>query len=184
MISSPPTDTETVTIKQEFDQFLLAYPPPCQEDRSQLQELIDSREASFINETATFAYNRVIEVTERFEHHMKVLNEILAEMREKERRIHDTLTQNGEDYVDSGSSAVQLKDEDTSEEVFVKPKVALEPLRLEDEEEEAKRDKHGDRAKSLEMDIFDALKMLEDAADKAERTNSQSSEYMCMYVVC
>jgi len=77
-------------IKHEFDQFLTECPPPIEENLQQLTDLTDSIENVWTKENAVFAYNRVLEIKERFQYYYKILEEQIAEKKELERREEES----------------------------------------------------------------------------------------------
>ena len=83
MITSNPADMDSEQVKQELDQFLSSYPPPTDRDIQQLHELTERMESQWMKENALFAYNRVVEVKERFRYYSNVLEEVMEERRQK-----------------------------------------------------------------------------------------------------
>ena len=67
--------------KRDLDHFLTSYPPPTDQDLQHLLELIEQVGAQWIKDNALFAYNRVVEVKERFRYYSKMLNDAIERRR-------------------------------------------------------------------------------------------------------
>ena len=86
IITITPADIDPENTKQEFDQFLTDFPPPSKKTLQQMLDLMESTENHWIKDNALFAYNRVLEITERFHYYQRALEAMIAERREEERQ--------------------------------------------------------------------------------------------------
>ena len=68
-------------MKKDFDEFLQNYPAPTDEELHQLQELTEAIGNTWIKGNAEFAYNRVMEVSAKFQHYTKLLESVTEERR-------------------------------------------------------------------------------------------------------
>ena len=62
----------------EIDKFLDENPPPSAENQQTLTELADTTENMWAKQNALFAYNRVMEISERFSYHSQILENMVA----------------------------------------------------------------------------------------------------------
>ena len=76
--SSNQPHKQLLNIKEQLQQFLLRYPPPNDKVIEELHQLTENLEDSqWLKGNATFAYQRVMEVKERFSYYTKLLDEQL-----------------------------------------------------------------------------------------------------------
>ena len=90
LLSVSLVNTDPEYIKHEFDQFLTECPPPSEDNLQQLTDLTDSIENVWTKENAVFAYNRVLEIKERFQYYYKILEEQIVEKKELERKEEES----------------------------------------------------------------------------------------------
>lgn len=81
LFSTDPRNMDVERVKKDFDQFLQNYPAPTEEELHQLQELTEAIGNAWIKGNAEFAYNRVMEVSAKFQHYTKLLDGIMEEKR-------------------------------------------------------------------------------------------------------
>jgi hypothetical protein len=81
LLSVDPRNMDVERVKKDFDQFLQSYPAPTDEELHQLQELTEAIGNTWIKGNAEFAYNRVMEVSAKFQHYTKLLESIMEEKR-------------------------------------------------------------------------------------------------------
>ena len=81
LLSIDPRNMDVERVKKDFDQFLQNYPAPTDEELHQLQELTEAIGNAWIKGNAEFAYNRVMEVSAKFQHYTKLLDSIMEEKR-------------------------------------------------------------------------------------------------------
>ena len=85
-MSANPLEIDPDFTQAEFAQFLDDCPGPSEEDVQQLMELSEESESHWTKENAIFAYNRVLEIAERFRYYQRALEEMVADKRERERQ--------------------------------------------------------------------------------------------------
>ena len=85
LLSIDPRNMDVERVKKDFDQFLQNYPAPTDEELHQLQELTEAMGNAWIKGNAEFAYNRVMEVSAKFQHYTKLLESITEERRRQSR---------------------------------------------------------------------------------------------------
>ena len=81
LLSIDPKNMDVERVKKDFDTFLQNYPAPTDEELHQLQELTEAIGNAWIKGNAEFAYNRVIEVSAKFQHYTKLMDGIMEEKR-------------------------------------------------------------------------------------------------------
>ena len=81
LLSIDPRNMDVERVKKDFDQFLQNYPAPTEEELHQLQELTEAIGNTWIKGNAEFAYNRVMEVSAKFQHYTKLLDSVMEEKR-------------------------------------------------------------------------------------------------------
>ncbi len=81
LLSVDPRNMDVERVKKDFDQFLQNYPAPTDEELHQLQELTEAIGNTWIKGNAEFAYNRVMEVSAKFQHYTELLERIMEEKR-------------------------------------------------------------------------------------------------------
>lgn len=91
LLSSQPEEADCEQLRMEVEEFLSTYPPPSDQDVQTLHELTDAIESQWIKDNALFAYNRVVEVKERFHYYRSHLEELHAQ-----RQRQDTVQQDQE----------------------------------------------------------------------------------------
>ena len=79
-----PADIEADFVKAEFDQFLLDYPPPSDEDLHILLELSEREDGHLVKENSRVAYKRVLEIIERFHFYIRVLDDWIQEKADRD----------------------------------------------------------------------------------------------------
>ncbi len=84
MLTSNHDSLNSEAVKAELDRFLASYPPPTDQEVQLLHELTEAVENQWIKENAVFAYNRVVEVKERFKYHHKMLEELISGRKQEE----------------------------------------------------------------------------------------------------
>lgn len=62
----------------DIDKFLDENPPPSAENQQTLMELTETTENLWAKQNALFAYNRVMEISERFSYHSQILENMVA----------------------------------------------------------------------------------------------------------
>lgn len=78
LLNGGSNNTNSHKIKQELEHFLASYPPPTEEDVTELHQLTENMEDNqWIKNNATFAYHRVLEVKERFSYYTRLLEQHL-----------------------------------------------------------------------------------------------------------
>ena len=85
-MSANPLEIDPDFTKAEFDQFLDDYPGPSEEDLQQLLDLSEESESHWTKENALFAYNRVLEIADRFRYYQTALEGMVVDKRERERQ--------------------------------------------------------------------------------------------------
>ena len=204
LLAANPAGLDAEHIKQEFDQFLTEYPPPSQNDLQQLTELTESIESVWIKENAVFAYNRVLEIKERFQYYYKILEEQIAEKKEEERKAEEKRkelmvkeSRKVVEAVDSLLTKVSGDGEGESDNVFPETQEVMvgmghttpDPVELPDGDskpEPVKTDSQG----SLRYDagIDEALRLLESTAQSmlSQQATTPSSKRVssCLLVAC
>ena len=103
LLTVDPRNMDVERVKKDFDQFLQNYPAPTDEELRQLQELTEAIGNTWIKGNAEFAYNRVMEVSAKFQHYSKLLDSIMEEKRRQsqeakllQREETDSATTDGE----------------------------------------------------------------------------------------
>ncbi len=86
IITTSPDIIDPEVVKQEFDQFLMEYPAPTQEDLRELLDLMESTESVWSRDNAAFAHNRVLEIIERFCYYHRELENLIARRTEQEKK--------------------------------------------------------------------------------------------------
>ena len=81
LLSIDPKNMDVERVKKDFDEFLQNYPAPTDEELHQLQELTEAIGNAWIKGNAEFAYNRVMEVSAKFQHYTKLLDSVMEEKR-------------------------------------------------------------------------------------------------------
>ncbi len=105
MLSSQPNDIDFEQVKTELEQFLTTYPPPSDQEVQTLHELTEAIESQWIKDNALFAYNRVVEVKERFCYYTKHLEEVMEERKQQEALRQ----QAGEEGTDGGGEKKEVR---------------------------------------------------------------------------
>ena len=85
-MSANPLEIDPDFTKAEFDQFLDDYPGPSEEDLQNLLDLSEESESHWTKENALFAYNRVLEIADRFNYYQTTLEGMVADKRARERQ--------------------------------------------------------------------------------------------------
>ena len=79
LLTVDPRNMDVERVKKDVDQFLQNYPAPTDEELHQLQELTEAIGNTWIKGNAEFAYNRVMEVSAKFQHYSKLLDSMMEE---------------------------------------------------------------------------------------------------------
>ena len=176
ILSLDPKNMDVERVKRDFDQFLQNYPPPSDEDLHQLQELTEAIGNTWIKGNAEFAYNRVMEVSAKFQHCNKMLDGMLEY---KKRHNHEAArggrkaTGVSDRVVGDGETLPVESDPVFSDSNSIIPNVVSE-VQL--------RSTQKDMGKSLQYDdemmgLEEALMLLEGAARSASnKLNSTSTD--------
>ena len=177
-----PSAVNTDYVKQEIDQYLVEYPAPTDEQLQELQVLMETSENHWAKENAMFAYNRVLEILDRFRYHRSVLEELIAE----QRAVHQRELESKRDLVKKSKKVVRAVDtlinrvtgEDGDSSLDCSEALSFEASHV-DSGDEPDAPSHGrtlDRALSLhyEHGLDEVLMLLETAAKNAsDRISSQ-----------
>lgn len=102
-------------VKLDLEDFLDSYPPPSDLEIQTLHDLTDTIENQWIKDNALFAYNRVMEVKERFRYYRKFLEQLI----EERSRQQEEVGPEGEGHTQDGEreKKVRILEEVPSEEV-------------------------------------------------------------------
>ena len=172
LLTEDPRTLDVERIKRDFDQFLQNYPAPTDEELHQLQELTEAIGNAWIKGNAEFAFNRVTEVSEKFQFYRRLLEGMV---KDKRRHAEDRSQKSGQGAQVVGDTIHLVAGDrvgEEPEEVFLEkksiPKVISE-VHLKSTQQ--------DMGKSLQYDdagIGHALLLLENVAKNADRLDTAS----------
>ena len=177
--STDPRSVDVKRVRKDFEQFLQNYPAPTSEELKQLQELTEAIGNAWIKGNAEFAYNRVMEVSAKFQHYTKMLDDMTKEKRRPREGHTNGL---GRDEIDGhlGPESSERGDsvEPDGDMVFLGTRTKPLPRPISDVELMSSKQ---DVGQSLRYDdqigIHEALALLEDVARNASsKLDSTSSD--------
>lgn len=179
LLSSDPQNMDVDRVKRDFDQFLQNYPAPTDEELHQLQELTEAIGNAWIKGNAEFAYNRVMEVSAKFQHYSRMLEGMAAD-KKKQGKDGDERVRDVEIDCDSDKSIVSNGEvEDVDYDGVLSDSNTIIPHIVSDVQ---LRSTQKDVGTSLQYDndmmgLEEALMLLQDVEKTAShRLNSSTSE--------
>ena len=171
LLSTDPKNMDVERVKREFDQFLQNYPPPSEDELHQLQELTEAIGNAWIKGNAEFAYNRVMEVSAKFQHYTKMLDGMMEDKKAPGKGAERGLkVDGGMDEVD-GDEMVETD----GDHVFLQSRPAIPEVNSEENLRCTRKGSGQSLQSDEEIGLEEALLLLEDVAKSAsDKLNSTS----------
>ena len=172
LVSSDLRSMDVKRVKRDIDQFLQNYPPPTDEEMHQLQELTEAIGNAWIKGNAEFAYNRVMEVNEKFQHYTKMLDGMMdgtVKTHQRKEAMGGQMV-NGETEEVDGDEMVETD----GHKSFLESRPAIPEV---NSDVSLRSSQKGPGDSGDEIGLEEALLLLEDVAKSAsDKLNSTSSD--------